>query len=76
MLRGEEAWAETQFARSHWNQENPECAECGGAIDDISSTCVACGEPYISPAALKEREEAAAADYFDALDEYRRLGIV
>lgn len=65
MLRGEEAWAEAQFAASHWNQEDPECMECGGVIDD--DRCIECGKPYRSAADIKRENEAARADYLAQL---------
>lgn len=73
-MRAEDAWADARFAASSWNRDDAECAECGGAIDELSDTCMECGEPYLSPAVLREREEAAAADYYAGIEEDRRLG--
>lgn len=63
MLRGEEAWAEAQFARSHWNHDAPECAECGGEIED--GECMECGRPHMTDAERREEAEAARADYLN-----------
>lgn len=70
ILRGEEAWAEAQFARSHWNDVDPECEECGGAIND-GGDCMLCGKPYMSNA---ERSQCNAEDRAEYLDQCRRDG--
>jgi hypothetical protein len=63
MLAGEEAWAEAQFARSHWNQDAPECAECGGEVED--GECLKCGAQYMSKSERKETAAAEAADHYN-----------
>lgn len=70
MKTGEEAWADARFAESHWNQEDPECDECGGEIDE-DGACMDCGAEYLT---ADQRRRQNAEDRAEYLDQCRRDG--
>ena len=66
MLRGEDAWAEARFAESHWNEEDPECEECGNEIDE-DGNCTNCGAEYLTASQRRQRNAEDKAEYLAQL---------
>lgn len=63
MLTGEDAHNERLFAASSWNQEDPECDECGGEINE-DGDCMDCGKTYMSAAERREEAQVAKAEAY------------
>ena len=66
MLKGEDAWAEARFAESYWNDEDPECDECGGEINE-DGDCMDCGKECLTADQKRIRNAEDKAEYLDQL---------